>query len=339
MKNTEDIWQIVSEERSKSEREDFFSELEQDRQAREKYRKVKNIYTLFFSRKQLPEDKIEKIYQGIKKRIEFKEKKFDFRFSSLIKYAAVLIGISLVVSTLLFYFKKPVIPDKAQEKRITTVVAENGQISKVILSDSSVLWLNSGTNISFDKNFALSNREVMLSGQAFFDVKRNEKIPFQVVCPDLRIRVLGTRFDVSAYPDDKKINVFLESGKVEMLNSREKTFRHELSPGDRVQYNKKTGNLVTTRESSENFTRWKSGILVFRDDPMYEVIPRLQRRYDIEIEVKQPVIYQSVFTATIKNESIEEIFELIGYACEVNYTITGGNEPNSRTKVTLTSKN
>jgi ferric-dicitrate binding protein FerR (iron transport regulator) len=201
------------------------------------------------------------------------------------------------------------------------------------------VWLNSGTKITYNTGFAKDNREINLTGQAFFQVTKNKKLPLKVFCNNLEVKVLGTRFDVSAYAEDHNISVVLESGKVELLNTKIKSFHYELTPGEMALYNQVSKQLTTYKVSTNEFTSWKEGILIFRDDPMSEVITKLKRKYDIDIEVKQPDVYKSVFTATIKNETLEEIFNSISFACSVKYQIIKGENIHTRTKIILTKTN
>ena len=93
--------------------------------------------------------------------------------------------------------------------KYTSVIADNGQISKVILPDNSVVWLNSGTTLTYDNNYSFNNRNLYLNGQVSLVVKKNEILPLIVAGGNLRVKVLGTRFDVNAYPDDNMIKVIL----------------------------------------------------------------------------------------------------------------------------------
>jgi len=110
---------------------------------------------------------------------------------------------------------------QATKETYTTISTNYGQNSKVILPDSSVVWINSGTTLSYNTNFAAKDRKVILKGEAFFQVARNEQMPLIVSCDKLGIKVLGTRFDVSAYPEDRNISVILESGIVELLKTND----------------------------------------------------------------------------------------------------------------------
>jgi len=220
-------------------------------------------------------------------------------------------------------------------KRYTTVSTMLGQNSKIILPDSSVVWLNSGTTISYDAGFSLRNREIKLQGQAFFEVKRNENIPLYVDCQGIQVKVLGTRFDVSAYPGDPKIDVVLESGSVELGGDACKSFHHVLKPGEKAEFNLKTEDFSIRPVRVYKYTSWKDGVLIFENTPMDEVLEKLERWYNIRIEVKNPSVYKLLFNATIINESVDEIFDLIRYTCAVHYKIIPSKDPEVPVKVIL----
>lgn len=313
---------------------EILSQLDKNVKEKKEYRKVKNAWALASTKKKMPDYQLENLYLDFRQKLAKEQKTRRLNTSGYLKYAAVFI-LAIGLSSLFFYFQPQHLSDL--NTQYTTAIAEHGQISKIILPDSSVVWLNSGTTIAYNNNFAVNNREIKLSGQAFFDVTKNKKIPLQVFCNKLEVKVLGTKFDVSAYPEDKNIHVFLESGKVEILNPVEKSFHYELNPGEMTRYDKSSKHLSLRKNFSNQFTAWKDGVLIFRDEPMSEVIPKLQRRYDIDIEVAQSDIYESVFTATIKNETLEEIFKSISYACSVQYQIIKGENLNSKTKIILTT--
>lgn len=221
-------------------------------------------------------------------------------------------------------------------KRYTTVSTAAGQNSKIVLPDSSVVWLNSGTTLSYNTDFSLKNREIKLQGQAFFQIARNEKIPLYVSCNGIQVKVLGTRFDVSAYPEDPKIDVVLESGSVELLHEPDQSFDYLLKPGEKAEFDLKTKNVTISPVNVYKYTSWKDGILIFENTPMDEVLEKLERWYSIHIDVKDPKIYGLVFNATIINESVDEIFDLIRYTCSVNYQIIPSKKPEIPVKVILT---
>ncbi len=217
----------------------------------------------------------------------------------------------------------------------TTVTTNNGQNSKIILPDSSVVWINSGSTLSYNTNFAAKNRNIRLSGQAFFKVSRNEKMPLIVTSNDLQVKVLGTEFDVSAYPEDQNINVVLESGSVKLLHTKDKSFDYTLIPGEKAEFNVERRSLSVSKVNNYNYTSWKDRILIFQDASMREVINKMERWYNIQIEVENENIYKLIFNATIVNESMKDIFDLIKFTCAVNYKIISSDKPEIPVQVIL----
>lgn len=222
------------------------------------------------------------------------------------------------------------------DQLFTTVATTNGETSKVVLPDSSIVWINSGTTLSYNANFGIHNRNIKLNGQAYFQVKRNESIPLFVDCNKLKVKVLGTKFDVSSYPDAKEICVVLESGSVELLNDHDKSFDYLLKPGEMARYSNINTELLINKADIYKFTSWKDGVLIFKDDPMTEVFEKLERWYNIDIEIKSQKVEHQIFNATIVNENVEEIFDLIKFTCGVNYSIVSSNQPEIPRKVIIT---
>ncbi|MEL7585639.1 MAG: FecR domain-containing protein [Prolixibacteraceae bacterium] len=257
-----------------------------------------------------------------------------FTLKSLLPYAAILILALTLAGVLMRDAVR--LPAVSKTALLATVVTENGQRSKIILPDSSVVWLNSGTTLSYNPDFASENRDIYLTGQAFFDVRRNEKLPLLVHCSDLVVKVLGTRFDVSAYPGDGKINVVLEEGSVQLLPERLEDRSYMLKPGEMGELDLAARTIVTGRVDVETYTAWKSGLLVFKNDPMSEVIEKLERWYNVRINVADAAVYNSIFTATIRNESLGQIIKLIEYSCPVSFQVK--QDTGSVPQITIKSK-
>jgi ferric-dicitrate binding protein FerR (iron transport regulator) len=243
------------------------------------------------------------------------------------------------ISGALTYLYKSGFLGASNNETYTTVTTTRGQNSKIILPDSSVVWVNSGTILSYNTNFAAKKRDIKLVGQAYFQIAKNKEIPLIVSCNDLKVKVLGTRFDVSAYPNDSHINVVLESGKVELSNINDKSLAYTMKPGEMAEYVPENQKLIIRNDYNNKLTSWKDGILVFKNDLMHEVFKRLERRYNIDVEVKDDKVNKLIFNATIVNENIEEVLELIKYSCAITYTITESRNPDIPRKVIIRSKN
>ncbi len=250
------------------------------------------------------------------------------------KFAAVFFFLMGCTGILVYLVKENSISPVINET-YTTISTNYGQNSKLILPDGSVVWVNSGTTLSYNTNFAVNCRRIKLQGQAFFQVAKNKDLPLVVFCNGLNIRVLGTSFDVSAYPDDQNVSVVLESGKVELLNGNEQSVIHILTSGEKADFDTEYRQLSVSRVDLYNYTSWKDGVLIFKNEPMADVLKKLERWYNIDIEVKNDKVYQLIFSATIVNESVEEIFDLMKFSCAINYNIVRSKNPRIPIKVII----
>lgn len=228
------------------------------------------------------------------------------KMNQFFRIAAILFFV-VGIGSLAYFFT-------TQSKQIpvfyTSVMAENGHISKVELPDGSIVWLNSGSEITYSNYFASNNRDINLSGEAYFQVTKNEEIPLIVNSGDLQVKVLGTKFNVDAYPKSHQINVVLESGKVELLNSKVESFSYKLKPGERATFDKKDMDLKISNVNTSKFTSWKEGIINIYDQSLEELIERLETRYNQKFEIAADV-KDFHYTFTIKNESLDEIIKLM----------------------------
>ena len=331
MKNLIDILNLITGNMSHEEKRNAYSKVRGNTVAEELFKKAKITWALMSSTRKMPDYKVEESYHLLHARIFTKEN--TFKLASYFRYAAVLMLV-VGVSALTFYLGKQISTDTNSLIKYTSVVADNGQISKVILPDSSIVWLNSGTTLTYDNNYSYKNRNLGLRGQAFLEVRKNKNLPLVVASGNLRVKVLGTRFDVNAYPADDMIKVTLESGHVELLNSTDKSFKYNLNPGEMAEYELQSGRMEIKAVKSQNYTNWKDGELIFVDAPMNEVINRLKRKFNIEIEVVNPNVYKSVFNANFKNENLKEILEYIEFSCPITYRLIQ-EKGTTHTKVTL----
>ncbi|AUP78618.1 FecR family protein [Flavivirga eckloniae] len=161
-----------------------------------------------------------------------------------------------------------------------------GKRSKVILSDGSVVHLNAGTRFVFPKEFAEDDRTVFLSGEAFFEVATNKEKPFVVKTIDekILIEVLGTKFNVSAYPIDPEILTVLTEGKVVVVEKNIfNTQRAILKPGQLASWNKTEKRVNIKYVNTDNYTLWTSGLLYFESESIMNIVRKIERFYNVKI--------------------------------------------------------
>ena len=192
----------------------------------------------------------------------------------------------------------------------TTVAAEYGQISKVVLPDSSVVWINSGSAIKYNNRYSATNRDIELEGEAFFKVTHNPDVPLIVSNADLRVKVLGTEFSVSAYSEEESIQVVLEKGKVELTSATDARFRQELKPGEMASFSKEKKELAINSVNTNLYTSWKDGLINIYNLPLSELVIKLEKRFNQKFEVDE-AIKNMPYTFTIKNEDLSSVLSLM----------------------------
>ncbi|RIH65026.1 DUF4974 domain-containing protein [Mariniphaga sediminis] len=242
---------------------------------------------------------------------------------NFLKVAAILI-LGLVIGLLIHNLQK-------SEPIYYTAIAPKGSISQMILPDSTIVFLNAGSELKYTETqgtFLLSGiqkqRTVFLSGEAWFDVTRNEKKPFVVHTPLYDVKVLGTQFNVKAYPKDNEVTTTLEKGSVQITSFANGTTDkpQTLQPGEQLAYRPNEGITVQT-VIPKMFTAWKDNKLIFINMNLKELFVLLERKYGVDIEVADNVVLNYHYDSTITDESILEVLDLIAETLPIRYKIEG----------------
>ena len=176
--------------------------------------------------------------------------------------------------------KQPKVPE------MNTLVIPYGNHSVITLSDGSQVWLNAGSRLIYPSEFTYKTREVYLVGEAYFEVQKNEKQPFVVKTSDIEINVLGTHFNVSAYPEDLSIQTVLAEGSVEInsLNSGRAQRNIVLEPGQMGYFQKQNKETKVYEVEVEEYILWTQGLLSFSNTDISRVIKKLERYYSVKIQ-------------------------------------------------------
>src|SRR5680860_577249 len=201
------------------------------------------------------------------------------------------------------------------------VIAPIGSRTVVHLSDGSEVHLNYGSKIKYPQVFSGDTREVILSGEGYFEVAHNPDKPFIVKTGRLNVKALGTVFNVLAYPNEENIETTLVEGKVvlgQTENGSEIKSIGTMEPGQHVNYNLKTGVVSCTKGSVEKYIAWKDGKMVFEDTPITRIAERLSRMFIVDIEVADD-IKDYIYTVTFVDEPLFQILDLMTIATPVSY--------------------
>ena len=191
--------------------------------------------------------------------------------------------------------------------------------TKFILPDSTIVWLNSSSYLKYPFVFPNKSREVYLSGEGYFEVAGNKKVPFVVKTNELNITAYGTSFNVMAYSDDQTIETTLVEGRVKVEKPDTKSFAY-LEPSCQAVFSKETGKLKKGKVDTRFYTSWKDGKLIFRNEPIDKVAHKLERWFNCTIIFENSVLKNYHYTGNIEMETLREVIELIRITTPIDYT-------------------
>lgn len=230
--------------------------------------------------------------------------------------AAILI-LPLAAGIFFMIYQKNV-NDKFYAETVETVSA-CGVVTKVILPDSSVVWLNSNSTISYPRHFIGNIREVNLNGEAFFKVKANKQRRFTVITPDrMSVSAYGTEFNVSSYKQDEYANATLSKGHIQV---QVKGQIADLTVGQTATFNRTNSKLTVQESDVWEKTGWREGKIIFRRTGIQEIANILSRHYNVQLIVDGHNLSDYVFSATFTNENIEEILDILKLSAPMQYRI------------------
>ncbi|MCC8154906.1 MAG: DUF4974 domain-containing protein, partial [Tannerellaceae bacterium] len=218
-----------------------------------------------------------------------------------------------------------------QEIRIE---ANSGMRTSVNLPDGTLVYLNSGTVITYELPFR-KERKIRITGEAFFQVQKDTEKPFIVTSlqGDLDIRVTGTEFNVQAFEEDDIQTVTLVSGSVELgYQSNGSTSVRTLRPAEKAILDTRNGTLEVRSVQVENEIAWKDGRIIFKETPLPEVLKKLSYYYNVKFEVKDDIINSYSFTGTFDNRQLAQVLEYLKISSHINFTIEPPGEDDSNGK-------
>lgn len=244
-------------------------------------------------------------------------------FGVFSKYAALFILPLLIYSIYITFRTLEKNPSKTAQIVWHTVKATVGMHADLLLPDGSHVWLNSGSVLRYPDTFSDGVRQVTLSGEAFFDIVKDESHPFLVKAGKMHIEVKGTRFNVINYPDETVSELILESGSVRLFsgNLNENKIITNVKPGELAVFDTVTNKLTISNVDVRKYTSWKDGVLIFRDDHMEDVVRKLNKWFNVEIILQSPELKEYVYTATYRDETLPQILELLKISAPIKYDI------------------
>ena len=224
-----------------------------------------------------------------------------------IVYGAAAVILLLIASTISYWWGERQLQNQFAD---ILVEAPLGAKTKLILPDSTLVWLNAGSKIVYSQGF---------------EVRKNDKLPFDVMTKELNVKVLGTKFNFRNYDEDEEVTVNLLEGKVQLENYVKKMGINYLSPSEKVTLNKLTGEMIISRAEVKNAKEWMNGGLFFDEMPLSDIVKELNRSYNVKIHIVDEQLAHNRFYALFnrKEQSIYNVLDIITATNQVRYKVEG----------------
>ncbi|MCY1718861.1 FecR family protein [Prolixibacteraceae bacterium Z1-6] len=263
------------------------------------------------------------------------------------RIAAVFLLGAMVAFTSMYLFNM----SENNELTFHEINTPPGAKSKITLPDGTIIWLNAGSNVKYSNEFGKKQREIQLTGEAYFEVFHNPSKVFLVRTSELNIKAYGTAFNVKSYPEEGTIETTLIEGSIGVTRRSFENKKNDevlLEPNQRVVYYRKSNKVETINQlatpnlpkttpakreeqkltyliskgiDTKEFTSWKDGTLFITSESLKDLAVILERKYDVKIHFDSEELKDLKFTGSLENETVEQVIDAIGIAAQIDYTI------------------
>ncbi|MDD4801058.1 MAG: FecR domain-containing protein [Proteiniphilum sp.] len=235
-------------------------------------------------------------------------------FRRAMQWAAMIV--LPLISALLVYF----LTSDPLSGHNVTIQAPKGEKANITLADGSLVWINSGSSLTYDNSFNQKERKVFLEGEAYFEVAKDPKRPFIVHTSDMDIEALGTAFNVRAYPEEKNISTVLLEGKIKVNSQGQNRI---LTENQRAIIDKTVHTFSTDKVFAVDFVQWKDGNLYFENSSFDEIAHTLSRVFNVEIRFTSERLRSMRFSGTLGNSSIRNALDILSLTSSMQYEMNG----------------
>lgn len=260
----------------------------------------------------------DKAFVWFKQRISGTDRKQEMkRFSWKVIYRVAAVILILLLPLGAYWQGKEAVK---QEFADVVVEAPLGARTKLYLPDGTLVWLNAGSKIVYSQGFGVDDRKLSLEGEGYFEVTKNEEVPFEVRTRELQLKVLGTKFNFKNYPEDEEVTVNLMEGKVALQNELKKMPALYLAPQEKMVLNKRTGIIKKSRTNVEYSNAWSRNELFFDEELLEDIAKKLMRNYNVEIEVADSLRDKRFYGSfKIIGNTIDEVLQTIASTNRMQY--------------------
>ena len=201
------------------------------------------------------------------------------------------------------------------------VEAPLGSKTKLTLPDGSTVWLNAGSKMVYSQGFGVSDRRLAFQGEGYFEVEKNDEMPFLVQTHDVNVTVVGTKFNFRNYPEDEEAVVELLEGKVALEDQLKEEAVRYLSPNEKMVLHKATGEMDITSTKVKEATLWTENILLFDEDLLPDIVRELERSYHVQIEIENEDLKQTRFYGQFNQleQNIYDVLDMLSETGKLKY--------------------
>jgi ferric-dicitrate binding protein FerR (iron transport regulator) len=289
------------------------------------YEEVRDAWFAAGQLRKIPQTDIEKQYTLLRKRIRQDSASFPgvkgiLYWPQWLKVAAVFVFAFLLGGT--FAYKLFDVFNQTESQY--EIEAPYGAKIAMNLADGTKVWLNAGSKITYFNSFNAGNRRVQLVGEGYFEVAKNADLPFVVEAGKVKVKAVGTAFNVKAYPDEDLLETTLVEGKVDVSKGNEHIL---LLPNQRITIadpdllTRKMAYQLSKDINTAVYTSWIGKRWIFERESMIDFVKTLERRYDIHITVKDERLNAYKITGSIEQQTLGQLLKALQLTIPLNYTI------------------
>ncbi|MDD2960663.1 MAG: FecR domain-containing protein [Muribaculaceae bacterium] len=250
----------------------------------------------------------ERIMADIETQRTTRLRKIYFRVASIAAAIAIIVG-AYFATSIFVVDEAPIYSE---------IYAPKGEKLVILMTDGSRVWLNADSKLEYPEDFTTASRNVRLTGEAYFEVAKDEERPFTVTADDVNIRVLGTAFNVSAYPTDSEIITTLCTGKISIGDFKKKNYI--MAPGETAVYNRQTSEYTIVKDDFySEAPQWRDNYMAFRNATLANVLENLSRRYDIDFVVKDKIVNTYTYNLMCNVNDLRSILDMISNITPVGF--------------------
>ena len=303
------IHRYFVEELSTEERLSLLHDVEASEELKKEFAEYQNLYALLNLGRQL-QDKatgkqkydrfiLQKQYAVMRK-----------RWIRRVGYAAAMLVLVVSASLLTYWYVRPEQTDLLSAAVTNTLYTPAGQRARLVLQDGTEVWLNAKSKLVYPARFTGDVRKVSIEGEAFFKVAKDPSRPFIVSTHDVDIRVLGTRFNVCGYPETGYVQTSLLEGSVRVFFREKESDGITLKPDQQVTVS--NGRMKVEPIRLKDRFLWRDGIYAFENEPLIDILKKLELYYDVKIAVEDTSLFKGTYTGKFRQrDSLDDVFRVL----------------------------